>query len=71
MISLLLHSGQPSLTFACTSATSIQCLSFWPTHKQTEMAPTADWPAPYLENIADNEEVYNARLPVYGSLCHG
>lgn len=32
------------------------------------MAPTADWPAPYLENIDDNEEVYNARLCVLGSM---
>lgn len=26
------------------------------------MAPTADWPAPYIDNVDDNEEVYNARL---------
>ena len=32
-------------------------------HSVATMAPAApDWPAPYLENISDNEEVYSARL---------
>jgi hypothetical protein len=27
-----------------------------------DMAPTSDWPPPYLGNIDDNEEVYNVRF---------
>lgn len=30
-------------------------------NRRADMAPVASWPAPYIDNVQDGEEVYNVR----------